>query len=849
MPQNTKLRGGNVWLDDISLRPCSLITLDPHEDHILRYNCPWELEANDPQNVTSFELEGCWADVRGNIYNGTVALAEWQSIVLYRLNSDFSSLPLDVNDEYHITGTEVWSTNQNIEGSVVVDDGSTLIVDGAIIGFAESTVGLITNLVVEPGGTLIVRNNGHLTSLVDCDDPVMWDGVKAGKAPSTSGEPEIHVIAGGKISNAFTALYFAEGDPSDPIRTATDGSKPTLVLENASFLNNQYDLVLPMPTLSPSGGHNVAATIQNSRFLTTKALNTPALKPKDHAYLYRVRNLAFESCTFANTSGLDPTDPTKWGRGIAAVNSSPIVIPLSEQRGTFEGLQYGVHASGFISTAAPLIDRTDFTHCAGGIYIAGLDNSSVTSNTFIVPDVDVSARPLEAAYGAFIDGASGFEFEDNVFSGPGSGAVHPTVGAAFNDTGEEANMYYNNRFDDFAGAGGNSVGTIIMGENDGSSSDDGLVIKCNDYSNSNDNDYDVAFTGVGVTIGELQGSDDNQLAPAGNTFATGCSGEQHFVNPEADISQFAYWHHNPGTTGAQVVPDCATDPPIIVSGGSSWYEPTVYTYVKTTVCPSLQELLFSMGDQIALVAGAESSQLMAESDATEAHHYQRKARAMHRLTTLALRKTTAERLDSAIQAHVEHPLHTSARSLFALHLVKDDTANARAVLEVALKEDPGSVFWQVQALHVGLLAQNSDPATATHLITPLQELASTGGYGGGHARAWLGLLGAGQPEVIILPSPAKRLRQPEEVLLQHPTMQVYPNPSQGVVNVAVQVPEGAEQATLRVFDPVGRELHERRLAAGAVLEELNLSLPAGTYMAVLHMTGATAISTRFQIMP
>jgi hypothetical protein len=839
--------GGNVWLDDISLRPCSLITLDPNEDHILRYNCPLDLDANDPQNVTSFELEGCWADVRNNIYTGTVTLNEWESIVLYRLNGDLANLPLDMNDEYVISGTEVWDTNRNVEGSIVIEDGGTLIVDGAIIGFAETTGGLTTNIIVEAGGTLIVKNNGHLTSLVDCDDPVMWDGIRTiggGMNP-----PIVEFTSGAKISNALTALNCGNAAFSAPTSGHTAYSLPDLTLTDAYFLNNQHGLVLPGPVFFiPSAGETVPATIQNTHFVTTRALNNPSLKPKDHVYLRLVKNLAFEGCTFANTSGVDPTDPTKWGNGIRAVNSSPLVVPLDEQRSTFDGLRYGVNASGFIANSAPMVDQADLADCAAGVYIVGLDNATVTSNTFAVPDADVSGQGVDAAYGAYIDAASGFVFEDNVFTGPGSGATNPTVGAVFNDTGNEANMYYNNRFDDFAGSGGSSAGTIIMGENDGSSSGDGLVIKCNDYSNTSDNDYDVAFTGRGTTIGDQQGSDANAQAPAGNTFATGCSGEQHFVNPEADIAQFAYWHHNPGTTAAQVVPECATDPPIIVSGGSSWYETTAHNYFKTTVCPSFQDQLLSMGDQMAEAVGAESSQSLSETSSTEAHYYQKKACAMHRLTTMALRGMAPEQLDSAIQAHVEHPLYTSARNLFGLYMAKGDTASAREILQVALEEDPGSVFWQVQALHLDVLAQNTDPAMATHLIAPLQELAATGGYGGGHARAWLAMLGAGQPEVIILPTPAKRLRQPEEVAAQRPTMQVFPNPSQGTVFVEVQVPEDAGVARLGIMDITGRMVREWGGLSSRSLVELALPLPDGVYLAVLFVDGSITARTKFQIM-
>ncbi|MBK8339184.1 MAG: hypothetical protein IPK99_03895 [Flavobacteriales bacterium] len=55
----------------------------------------------------------------------------------------------------------------NVLGSVVVDAGKTLTVDGATIGFADSRVdnNPTTNVVVQPGGTLRVLNNALLASV------------------------------------------------------------------------------------------------------------------------------------------------------------------------------------------------------------------------------------------------------------------------------------------------------------------------------------------------------------------------------------------------------------------------------------------------------------------------------------------------------------------------------------------------------------------------------------------------------------------------------------------------------------------------------------------------------------
>lgn len=582
-----------IDIDNIVAQPCSLNAAYPDQiaaDHILHFHDPL---ADDPYEP--LELVGCWADVRNNIYTGTVTLAPWESIVLYRLSSDFASLPLDGNGEYHITGTEVWNTNRNVQGSIVVEDGGTLIVDGAIIGFAESTLSLTTNIIVERGGTLIVRNNGHLTSLVDCDDPVMWDGVKVLGNGSDSGSGEAHFQSGARVSNALTAVRCADGSPTDPLNgnTSTGG---IVVGEDAIFENNRFDIVTRPHTSAAKGWGTSKFT--NCQFRHTRALNDPSIMGWVNVTLSGSVGMQFTSCTFEDLSGLRSTSGALLGIGIHTFNTRIQVKDnvAGDRRGRFEGLGTGILHSPFTPANHALVEGCDFIGNARGALITGSNNGSMNRCTFLVADEDVSELNVPAAHGSYFYGCSGFQFEDNIFIGANS-TTFAKVGAVFRNSGTADNVFYNNTFDRFNDIGEQSCGTIIMGTNAHSTTGVGLRIKCNDYSPSNTNDFDVAFTGSSVTIADDQGAFGTDTQdPAGNTFADtnpitcGGNAAQHFF-VDNTVNTFEYYHHDPGTTSFRVVPDCA-DSPITPS---TWYSNTSWDYDKPISCPSTfsEELLFS----------------------------------------------------------------------------------------------------------------------------------------------------------------------------------------------------------------------------------------------------------------
>ncbi|MBS1945473.1 MAG: hypothetical protein JST98_09825, partial [Bacteroidetes bacterium] len=501
----------------------------------------------------------------------------------------YANLPLDANGEYHITAgnDETWTMFRSVQGKMVVDGGATLTIDGATIAFAPTTPQLTTNITVLPGGTLDVRNNAVLTSVNFCSGPVMWDGVKVLGNGTTVGAGLVHLESHAKIANAQLAIRGSEGAPTDPFPffgyTMAGG---IIHAEDAIFENNRFSIALSHhEDIDPAVWG--PSTFTRCQFITD--MDYPISGPSGaQVVLNNTANVPMESCTFKNTSGLNPAGSN--GIGIHAINTSIKATggTTPEEHGQFIGFDVGILHSTFAPDKLAKIDACDFSDNAQGVLIAGANNSRVTNCTFIVPDKDVTTGlGLEGAYGTYIYGCSGFEFEQNTFTGAAGGA-YPKVGAVFYNTGIEDNMFYNNTFNGFTDQSQRSAGTIIMGEN-AAADGTGLRIKCNDYSATSTNDYDVAFTGDQVSIATEQGaqSPDN-AAPAGNTWANvdalTCNGNeaQHFY-VEHLVNVFTYWHHAP-QPGIELVPHCS------IAGNTTTN--TGWPYLKPQSCPvDLSELV------------------------------------------------------------------------------------------------------------------------------------------------------------------------------------------------------------------------------------------------------------------
>lgn len=943
------VQANTFYVDNVSLKKADAGSYTPTADHLLfTYN---PLDPNSTQTHTLGA--GCWSDVYGNIYSGSVTIAnEYESIVLFKLTDTYA---IDTPTEHHIVvGPPVlWQTDMNVRGSVVVDPGATLIVDGATIGFADSRLdgNPVTNVVVQPGGTLKVINGGLLTSVPGggCV-PGMWDGVKNLGNGTGAGGGLVEVSSGGAITNAFTAILAADGDPELPVY-GSPGGGGQIVLDYAVFENNQIDVFRAKHT-SP-----VAQLITNSAFRTTRALNYPTEHPKAHYVMYQCGNTTFTGCTFGNYRSPLPADPLQRGiHGILGIETNLFIDRLGPQfaRNRFENLFTGVGHGSLLPAFTLAVDECDFLGCSRSSWIIATDNVLFTENTVEVPETD------EYDYGTYMYNCTGFEFEENVFTGVGSTTAK--VGSVFSTCGPAYNLFYNNRYDGFTGNGpaGYSAGAIVSGNNRESGTGLGFTFKCNDFSNTALNDHDLAFTDAGVTVGSQQGAQLNGQSPAGNTFANGtdCMAEpdKHFYVQDGNVSTFEYWHHTEQPQ-IELVPDCAS-PPIVVSNlPGTWYHDAVVPYDPDDVtgsCPTMlsqfqndddseDEITYAQNEaatlrdvyddwsdggdpsglidfindpantsydvrnQLMLIAPKVSDEawktaftrnpamnpwhlaqaLMANSPLTMeviemmttynlgAYYRQlvngaqnggvsmhsiyrseiaywsgRHARALRDLTARAIHSGDPQALANAFDWHGTHGTSTSPQSMLALSYALGDDARARQVVDAALVTGRLPEYWDVQDLYLTLRENDEGPEEVdANGIQLLENIATSGLYGAGHAQVWLSILGQSFPDHVVLPQ-RNRAQQGanDDDGLSPILLQASPNPTSGPIVVSVQLPEGSDGGTLRIIDPVGRMVQAVPFRGTVQVVEMDAStLANGLYAVAVDVDGIQLGVAKFEV--
>ncbi len=147
-----------------------------------------------------------------------------------------------------------------------------------------------------------------------------------------------------------------------------------------------------------------------------------------------------------------------------------------------------------------------------------------------------------------------------------------------------------------------------------------------------------------------------------------------------------------------------------------------------------------------------------------------------------------------------------------------------------------------------------DDTTSVDVGWLAQLAAQRDVLGSAQANAWLHALGTDLPEeIIILPgegskSMGQRANANAIVWDTGLTLEVFPNPSSGPVFAVVEVPEGVEEAELRVLDVHGRVLQVKRLNAGPSLVSLKTDgLAPGLYLAEVLLDGHGVAQTKMII--
>lgn len=474
-----------------------------------------------------------------------------------------------------LTGTQTWTTDKTILGTLVIQNGEVLTVDGATISFADTReTGIPTRIRVEVGGKLSLINGAKLTSI--CSS-TMWDGIQLFGDPTKEQSPTSNqgyiYMENSTIERARKAIttfeHFNTIDMDGAYEYLPINNGPVggglIVATNAAFINNSRDVEL-FKYVSPTLIGN-KSKFTNCRFEVDddipydfsmyhqSSLNEEGTIYKGKEYfvvLKEVRGVNFHGCEFTNNK----TDLVhQRGIGIYGISSTFIVddfLPypwsVTPVHSTFSKLYTGIECDGLSSILNPLkIYNTRMDDVRHGILVSGanLPTPTILFNEIILnpdkSDFFLVNGFTDPAFGIHLTGCDRYVVEENRISvmTPTTTPVDEIIGIAINNRHGNSTQIYRNYLN------GVNKGIMAFGKNGvPSPTDQGLLIKCNQHTDiiSDDiilqNDY-INQGIIKLNQGECQGT--NTLKPAGNTFSTTST---YQIGGDVGISPFTYKCHN-----------------------------------------------------------------------------------------------------------------------------------------------------------------------------------------------------------------------------------------------------------------------------------------------------------------
>jgi len=600
---------GDDWedySDGLPLFPCNSIKYLPNSNGMLfvatdvgvfytdnlEYNSNggWQCFSEDLPicRITGLEIQ----QYCNKLYASTWGYGTWKT--------DIPSM----GDNLTIAATTDWTVDMNVNGDIVINQGCTLTVKNNAIIY----MGPDHTITIKSGGKLVVEGEAEITSGGGC----LWEGIIVEGDDYLSQFPETNQgvieVFDGTISNARTAISTL----GCWIAKSNCKGGGIVRLDDATLKNNITGVKInPYSNFVPSSNVTIpnVSYINNSHFITNDDFAYYET-PKTFIQLINVDGIGILANEFINNSTI--SNPSKKGNGIISGNASFYVESIcldtytpcdNWKKNHFEGLNYGIRAQNISPDITLTVDEAEFDNVYRSIYLDGVTNATVTSNTYAVPDISglyteeyndpyVDREP----YGIYLNMCNAYTVEENTISSATATYDQYTYGAIINNSFNDPNEIYKNDFSTL------TCGILALNDNRSNGTNpeaSGLVIKCNNNS-TNAQDFeirdseDIDAAGIGKFQGNYDPFNVDVNSPAGNTFSHNCSvptTDNDYDNN--DGTNFWYYHHQ-GTSNDTWVPECYTN-------SSIGLKPTPFDFYATGVCESKLDGASSPGTPLSQV--------------------------------------------------------------------------------------------------------------------------------------------------------------------------------------------------------------------------------------------------------
>ncbi len=499
----------------------------------------WQRYGDIPNvRVTELKINDC----SGNLRAATFGRGLWEVA------------PIPVEDlgevAYEISNNTVWDQDDiSMKRDIRIKAGYSLTVKKKLSMPKQGKI------IVERGAKLMV-DGGTITNF--CEE--MWQGI------IVEGDPMEHQFADVNGNYAQGYLECKNGATIEYAHDAVMLWNPYIYNEHGGivkatdshFLNNRRSVSFMAYQNTSPGTINPAANasyFKNCQF----EINNDYRRSDFWAHItaWKVDGIPIQGCDFKYTRTQGITDKAQMGKGIFTIdanflvtdycNSNTVPCPANAvKRSTFQGLNYGIHATAESWGFAFAVNRTDFNGNIRGVVSEKLEYFSATENEFTLGNnLNVLINPsLTVDYAGILGNRTyGYRIEENAFQGNANSATPYKWGATLIHSGAGNNQVYRNSYQNL------TVGNFGLGFNRNKPGSSGLQFLCGNHS---DDIYDMYIENLGADI-TFQGIRNEQSIvkivsgiptdySAGNDFSlNGNNGESDYFNHTKN--EIRYFRH------------------------------------------------------------------------------------------------------------------------------------------------------------------------------------------------------------------------------------------------------------------------------------------------------------------